>query len=69
MSDRDAFYWAMISHDYIRGVDAGFDFLDYEMPIITDLAGQECNAFWNGVGVTFYPAGAECAKPRGKAPR
>ncbi len=66
VQDRDAWYWAMQSHDYIKNeLEADFDLLDYEMPIITDLtntdpeeAAFECNAFWNGVGITFYPASA-----------
>ena len=61
VQDRDAYYWGMVSRDYIRNVEPTFDFLDYPMPIVTDLAGQQCNAFWNGEGMTFYPAGGPCA--------
>ncbi|NNF06778.1 MAG: hypothetical protein HKN21_08455, partial [Candidatus Eisenbacteria bacterium] len=59
--DRTAYYWSMVSLDYIKNIEPDFTGLDYEMPIVTDLANQECNAFWNGIGTTFYPAGPNCA--------
>ena len=57
VQDRDAYYWTMRSHDYlVDTIEPGFTLLDYNMPIVTDLQNSECNAFWNGLGVTFYPA-------------
>jgi hypothetical protein len=61
IQDRDAYFWAMRSHDWIQGLDPSFTLLDYEMPIATDLQNSACNAFWNGLGITFFPSGNGCS--------
>jgi immune inhibitor InhA-like protein len=60
IQDRDAFHSAMLAHDYIRQVDPGFSLLDYPMYLLTDLPGQQCNAFWDGYGLTFFAPGNIC---------
>jgi len=61
VQDRDAFYWAMRGHDYIREVDPDFSALDYSMYLITDYPDQQCNAFWDGHGLVFFAEGSVCA--------
>ena len=51
VENRDAFYWAMTGHDFIRNVDPAFSALDYPMYLITDYPDQQCNAFWDGYGL------------------
>lgn len=60
VSERDAYYHAMVARDYIRGVDPGFDLLDYPMPITVDI-NRTCNAIWDGEGINFYREGNGCA--------
>jgi len=61
IENRDAFYWAMRTHDFVRVLDPGFLFLDYPMYLITDYPDQQCNAFWDGYGVVFFAQGGVCA--------
>ena len=60
IQDRDAFYWVMRSRDYIQEVDPAFTALDYPMYILTDFPNAQCNAFWDGYGVTFFAQGITC---------
>ncbi|HET9233309.1 MAG TPA: hypothetical protein VFP10_04145, partial [Candidatus Eisenbacteria bacterium] len=60
IQDRDAFYWTMRTHDYIQAVDPTFTALDYPMYILTDFPNAQCNAFWDGYGVTFFAQGITC---------
>jgi hypothetical protein len=60
VQDRDAFYWAMRTHDFIRVVDPAFSSLDYPMYLVTDYPDQQCNAFWDGYGLVFFASGNVC---------
>jgi Zn-dependent metalloprotease len=60
VQDRDAFYSAMRARDYIRQVDPGFSLLDYPMYLRVDIPNLQCNAFWDGHGLTFFAAGNQC---------
>ena len=52
-AERDAFYHALIAHDRVKAIDPGFTGLDYRMPCLVNI-GNQCNAFWDGVGINFY---------------
>ncbi len=61
-SARDAFFHANESYNYVRTLDPSsvLDSLDSPMPIRVDDGAGVCNAFFDGVGLTFYAAGAGC---------
>ncbi len=59
VAERDAYLNVMVAHDHIQTIDPGFDLLDYPMPIYVNVPGR-CNAFWDGVGISFYEAGGRC---------
>ncbi len=58
-SERDAYYHSMVSHDYIKTIEPGFNLLDYQMPISVEVAGS-CNAFWDGLGINFFVEDNRC---------
>jgi Zn-dependent metalloprotease len=58
-AERDAYYHVMVAHDYIQGIEPGFNLLDYPMPITVNID-RTCNAMWDGEGVNFYREGNGC---------
>jgi Zn-dependent metalloprotease len=58
-NERDAFFTAERTHEYIKSIDPGFTAIDYEMPIHVLVDGT-CNAYWDGEGVNFFKAGGGC---------
>ncbi len=59
-ASRDAFYYAMLEHDYIRAIDPTFTGMDYVVPIYTN-ENQTCNAYWDGYAINFFAEGGGCA--------
>ncbi|NNM33386.1 MAG: T9SS type A sorting domain-containing protein [Gemmatimonadetes bacterium] len=59
-SERMGFYHTNQAHDWIKDIDPNFTDIDYSMPCVVLDTGDECNAFWNGVGITFFAASATC---------
>jgi Zn-dependent metalloprotease len=52
-SERDAFYHAHVARARVKAIEPGFTGLDYRMPCLVNI-GNQCNAFWDGVGINFY---------------
>lgn len=59
LAERDPYWSAMISHDYIKTIEPEFNALDYPMPILVEI-NQTCNAYWDGTGINFFAAGGGC---------
>jgi Zn-dependent metalloprotease len=58
-AERDAYYHAVVAHDFIKTTDPGFTNIDYAMPALVNI-NLNCNAFWDGNGINFYRAGNGC---------
>ncbi len=58
-AERDAYYHVNRVHAFIKGVDPTFTGMDYAVPTRVNV-NSTCNAFWDGVGVNFFRAGAGC---------
>ncbi|MCA9727850.1 MAG: hypothetical protein KC729_09225, partial [Candidatus Eisenbacteria bacterium] len=56
--ERDVYYWANATKDYIRSLDPAFDLVKYIANVNIDLT---CNATWGGTSINFYREGDGCA--------
>jgi hypothetical protein len=52
-AERDAFYHGHVAHDRVKAIEPAFTALDYRMPCNVNI-GNQCNAFWDGLGMNFY---------------
>ncbi|MEO6463175.1 MAG: FlgD immunoglobulin-like domain containing protein, partial [Candidatus Eisenbacteria bacterium] len=52
-AERDTYYHAHVAHDRVKAIDPAFTGLDYRMPCTVNI-GNQCNAYWDGVGMNFY---------------
>ncbi|MGH1363990.1 MAG: T9SS type A sorting domain-containing protein [Calditrichia bacterium] len=59
-AERNVFYHTNRAHGYLKMLDPQFVALDYEMPCQVNNDGN-CNAVWNGNGMSFLSAGGGCA--------
>lgn len=57
--ERDAYYHAIIAHDYINYVDPSFTRMDFQLPCFINVPGL-CNAYWDGSSINFFEAGGNC---------
>ncbi|MFQ5599590.1 MAG: FlgD immunoglobulin-like domain containing protein, partial [Candidatus Krumholzibacteriia bacterium] len=60
-SEQDAYYHTLVAHAFIVQVDPSFTALDYVMPVVVDITGRDCNAFWDGFQINFMEASDRCA--------
>lgn len=60
ISERDAYYHTLVTHDYIKALDPDFERVDYTMPVTVDITTRQCNAWWDGWGINFLQAGGGC---------
>jgi len=58
-AERDVFYHVNLIHNFITTLDPNFIRINYSMPARVNI-NQNCNAFWNGVGVNFFLSGGGC---------
>lgn len=56
--ERDVFYFANRTKDYIESIDPSFSLLKYTANVNID---NTCNATWNGTTINFYREGDGCA--------
>ena len=59
VKERSAYRSVSQIHDHMKTWLPDFEGLDFPMPTNIDVAG-ECNAFYDGQSVNFYPAGGGC---------
>ena len=62
VTQRDAYYHTNVAHDYIRNIDSGpaLSYLDTALPALIEADWGQCNAYWDGQGITYYAAGGPC---------
>lgn len=56
--ERDVFYFANLTKDYIESIDPTFSLLKYTANVNVN---NTCNASWNGTTINFYREGDGCA--------
>ncbi len=59
-SERDAYYHALVTHQFIKELDPAFTGVDYNMPIVVDIFDRDCNAFYDGFGINFFGESMRC---------
>lgn len=59
IKERSAYQAVNVVHDYMKSKLPSFTGLDFSLNTNIDVNG-ECNAFYNGNSINFYPAGGEC---------
>ncbi len=58
-AERDAFFHVNIVHNFIITLDTNFTGVNYSMPCAINI-NDNCNAFWDGVGINFFIEGGGC---------
>lgn len=59
IKERSAYYSVNVVHDYMKSWLPSFTTMDIPLTTNIDVSG-ECNAFYNGVSINFYPSGGDC---------
>ena len=59
IDERNGYLHTVLVHDYMKQIDPTFVDLDYSMPCNVVEPGS-CNAFWNGLSMTFFEANGGC---------
>ncbi len=57
--ERSAYHSVNVVHDYMKSKLPSFTGLDISLPTNIDVSGN-CNAFYNGSSINFYPSGNDC---------
>ena len=62
VSERDAYYHGTVARDFVRALDQTSGMIPLDSPMRTEIENPtgSCNAFWDGVRMSFYAAGGGC---------
>jgi Zn-dependent metalloprotease len=60
IDERGGYYHLNVVHDYMKAIDPDFTSLDYPMAVRVKEPSGNCNAYWDGLGVTFFEGGGGC---------
>lgn len=57
---RTAYFAVNRIHDHVNAVLPGFDGMDFTLQTNVDVSGGDCNAFYDGSSINFYPEANGC---------